>query len=170
MGHDPNIHHRRSVRLAGYDYAGAGAYFVTICVHRKRPAFDRIINGEMQLHPYGKIVVKCWEETEAHFSTCFTDEFVVMPNHFHGILFLDGANATSQSARFAASQRGSLATIINHFKGAATRRIRALRADEVRVWQRGFHERIIRDEKELDAIRRYIIENSLNWPTDEHRV
>ena len=145
-----------------------GAYFVTICVDRKRAAFGRIIDGEMRLHPYGKIVLECWGEISAHCLTCFTDEFVMMPNHVHGIVFLEGAGAKEQEARFGASQSASLASIINGFKGAATRRIRALRNDQVKVWQRGFHERIVRDEKELDAIRRYIIENPMNWATDEH--
>lgn len=62
MAYNPEIHHRRSVRLVGYDYAQDGAYFVTICAHQKRPAFGRMRNGAVQLHPYGRIVESCWRD------------------------------------------------------------------------------------------------------------
>jgi putative transposase len=183
-----NKYHRRSIRLAGYDYRAAGAYFVTVCVHRKRPVFGRIVEGKMHLNAYGRIVVEEWERTAAIRAEVELDEFVVMPNHFHAIVFLthDSAPDTHVGAcrrtplpphqgvpPHAPTLRAparNLGALVNAFKGAATRRINAHRAERelapVVVWQRNYYERIVRDEKEWNDTRRYIIENPLHWDTD----
>lgn len=91
MTYNPDIHHRRSIRLKGYDYSSAGAYFVTICVHGRECLFGRIIDYKMQLNNAGKMVENVWLELPGRFPDVVLDAFVVMPNHFHGILFIVGA-------------------------------------------------------------------------------
>jgi REP element-mobilizing transposase RayT len=168
MSYDPLIHRRRSVRLKGYDYAQAGAYFVTICAFRKRCVFGRVQHDVMNFNRFGLMARDCWLEIPQHYPMVELDEWQVMPNHVHGILVItDDVNA-NQPAKFGESKRGSLATIINRYKGAVTRQISEARQNKTKVWQDGFHDRIIRDERELENIRRYIIENPLHWPDDEH--
>lgn len=168
MGYDPDIHHRRSVRLRGFDYAAPFGYFVTVCVHEKRRAFGRIVEGVMHHNAYGRIACEDWLALPSHFVNVRLDEWVVMPNHMHGILFLDSNASPDEKARFGNSKKGALGTIVGGYKSGVKRRINALRENKVEVWQRSFYDRIIRDEKELNAIRRYIIENPINWPDDEH--
>ena len=91
MKYDPNIHHRRSIRLKGYDYSQAGRYFVTICVQNKEHLFGKIINGEMILNDAGKMVAKWCAELSHKFPDITSEIYVVMPNHFHVIIVNHGA-------------------------------------------------------------------------------
>lgn len=84
--YDPRRHHRRSIRLKGYDYAGAGAYFVTLCTKDRACLFRDIVDGLMVLNEAGRVVEECWKDIPAHFHQIIVDAFVVMPNHIHGIL------------------------------------------------------------------------------------
>ena len=86
MKHDPDKHHRRSIRLKGYDYSQAGAYFVTICTQDRECLFGDIVDGEMRLNDAGHMVRDVWHKIPEHFPYADIDEFVVMPNHFHGII------------------------------------------------------------------------------------
>ena len=88
MSYNPAKHHRRSIRLKGYDYSEAGIYFLTICTHQRECLFGEIIDGEMKLIEFGKIVLECWQAIPKHFSRIELDEFIVMPNHIHGILVM----------------------------------------------------------------------------------
>lgn len=88
MGYNPEKHHRKSIRLKGYDYSSAGAYFITICVKKRKCLFGDICTGEMILNDFGKIIAYHWKNIPSHFHNAKLDEFVVMPNHFHGILWL----------------------------------------------------------------------------------
>ncbi|MCL6512678.1 MAG: hypothetical protein K6U78_18570 [Anaerolineae bacterium] len=92
MTYDPNRHHRRSIRLRGYDYSQAGAYFVTIVTQNREPLFGEIVNGEMRLNESGACVVRWWEDIPRHFPGVDTDAFVVMPNHVHGIIVITDAD------------------------------------------------------------------------------
>ncbi len=94
MKYDPVRHHRRSIRLKGYDYSQAGAYFVTICVHHRECLFGEIVDGEMRLNEPGQIVAACWQDITRHFGNVALDEFAVMPNHLHGIIVIGGALST----------------------------------------------------------------------------
>ena len=89
MAYDPKIHHRRSIRLQGYDYPQNGAYFITLCAQDRKPIFGKIVNGEMQLSPFGVIVRDEWLKTSEMRKNIEMDEFIVMPNHFHGIIVID---------------------------------------------------------------------------------
>jgi len=92
MKYDPKKHHRRSIRLRGYDYSKPGAYYVTICVNKRLCVFGDVVEGRMVLNDAGKMVWKWWEELNKKFKSVHTDETVVMPNHFHGIIFIVGAD------------------------------------------------------------------------------
>ncbi|MGC8825313.1 MAG: hypothetical protein ACP5PZ_12105 [Bacteroidales bacterium] len=86
--YNPNHHHRRSIRLRGFDYSQQGAYFVTIVTQNRAHLFGNVVDGEMKLNDAGKIIQKCWLEIPEHFPNVVLHAFVIMPNHVHGILFL----------------------------------------------------------------------------------
>jgi REP element-mobilizing transposase RayT len=86
MSYNPNIHHRRSIRLKGYDYSQVGLYFITICVQNKENLFGRIADGEMLLNEYGKIIDDEWNYLKIKYPTIEIHEYVIMPNHFHCIV------------------------------------------------------------------------------------
>ena len=88
MTYDPQRHHRRSIRLKGYDYSQAGAYFITVCVQDRACLFGEIVDGEIRLNEYGECVVRWWEDIPRHFVPVDIDVFVVMPNHVHAIILI----------------------------------------------------------------------------------
>lgn len=158
---------RRSIRLWEYDYRRDGAYFVTICSHDRVPRFGSTINGHVVLSDIGRIVRECWDDIPNHFPYTCLDRFVVMPDHVHGILVIqrhrDEPIAPGTPYRsFGESLPGSLATIIGAFKSTVTRRVRQAGMAE-RVWQRNYYEHVIRDDRALWAIRRYIVTNPTRW-------
>ncbi len=162
---------RRSVRLPAYDYTSPGAYFVTVCAHGRRCIFDA---PEVR-----HLVEERWNQTRHHFPNAATDEFVIMPNHVHGILWIVGAN-TAVGTQHAASLQtpsvapGSLGAIVRSFKSAVTKPVNEiLGTPGAPVWQRNYYERIIRNEDELRRVREYIRFNPLQWDFDRenpHRV
>ncbi len=91
MIYDPQKHHRRSIRLRGYDYSQAGAYFVTICTRNHESIFGQIMEGEMILNEYGQVMTECWIWLAKQFAYLDLDEWVVMPNHLHGIIIITDA-------------------------------------------------------------------------------
>ncbi|MCC7018314.1 MAG: hypothetical protein IT332_01080 [Ardenticatenales bacterium] len=110
---DPNRHHRRSIRLKGYDYTAAGAYFVTIVSHSRRCLFGEVVDGVMHRNPVGEIVAACWAAIPRHFGHIALDEWVVMPNHVHGILVFRTAGAgTRAGAVTMAGGRGEASATI----------------------------------------------------------
>lgn len=175
--YDPQRHHRRSIRLKEYDYTQPGAYFITICTHGRAPLFRDVVDGEMRLNEYGEIVCAEWFKTVQlrPYVVLHEDEFVVMPNHIHGIVWIvDDVGATRRVAPTktnppAGPAPGSIGAIVGQFKSAVTRRINQRRGTPgVRVWQRNYYEHIIRHERALNAIRRYIAENPLRWHLDRY--
>lgn len=174
MPYDPLKHHRRSIRLRGYDYRQAGIYYVTICAAGKRCVFGKIESDEFVPDAYGRMVMDCWLDVVNHTPFPTLDEWQLMPNHLHGVLVFSALKATGVAAPGQWSvPAGSLGVVMRGFKGAAKRRINEARAERqlapVEVWQRDYHEHIVRDEDDLNRIRRYIIENPLNWDSDENR-
>lgn len=170
MTYNTDIHHRRSIRLKDYDYTGEGAYFVTICTYQKECLFGDIINGEMQLNDMGTIVRQCWNDIPRHFSHAIIDEFIVMPNHIHGIVIFNvGAKNSDRAKNILPLQHGTSMTIgsvIRGFKIGVTKWSRANDACHA-PWQRNYYEHIIRNERELNSIRQYILDNPLKWSLDE---
>ncbi len=99
MIYNPDIHHTRAIRLKGYDYSQAGLYFITICTQNRLCLFGRIKNGEMVLNEYGKIIKTSWERLQQKYEHIDPSEFVVMPNHLHGIIVLNNRKGDSRIAR-----------------------------------------------------------------------
>lgn len=162
---------RKSIRLTGYDYAQRGAYFITICVNNRKCLFGNVCDGEMVLNEWGKIIDKCWNEIPQHFPHIELDEYIIMPNHIHGIINICRGTACRAPTMecFGKPVPGSLSTIIRSFKSAATKRINQINnTPGVRLWQRNFYEHIIRNESGLNRIRQYIINNPANWEEDRY--
>ncbi|MBN2556683.1 MAG: hypothetical protein JXA97_12150 [Anaerolineales bacterium] len=173
---------RKSLRLQGWDYRSPGAYFVTICTHRRASLFGGIVDDEMRLNACGEIAAKNWQAIPDHYAMARTDEFVIMPNHLHGIVLIEidlefvvGARHAvplhglprEERARFGQSEADSLSTIIRSYKSSVTRKINQHHGTPgVRVWQRGLYDHIIRNEDDLDDIRHYIQDNPLQWTLD----
>jgi putative transposase len=175
MKYNPEKHHRRSMRLKGYDYSAAGAYFITLCTYQRQCLFGEIMDGAMHLNPYGKIANDCLQAIPEHFARFQLDEFVMMPNHVHAVLRIVDDNDKRRgmalpcpyNGEFGKPMAGSLPIVIGAFKSAVTKRINILRdTPGTPVWQRNYHERIIRDELALNNIRRYIQMNPINWKSD----
>ncbi len=218
-----------SHRLKNYDYSSDGAYFITICTKNRQYFFGEIVNDEMVLNELGEIVAKEWQKTGKIRENIVIDEFVVMPNHIHGILWIKnnpnavetprwgvskifnqnevprwgvssktfnqngtpsknvskitmcGRNAIFQNKKIFNPKEtphrgvstghkhqwksGCLGAIINQFKSVCSKQIRILFPDF--AWQRNYHDRIIRNDDELNRIREYIIYNPQNWEKDD---
>jgi REP element-mobilizing transposase RayT len=139
--------HRRRLRLDGFDYSTAGAYFVTVCTHHRAPLFAAIA--------YARCAEHCWHAIPGHYDVDL-DAFAVMPDHVHGIVLIGGGGAARP-----------LHAVVGSFKSAVTREINELRNTQgAQVWQRGYFDRIVRDETELEALREYVISNPDVWNSD----
>ena len=166
-----DIHHRRSIRLDGYDYTQAGAYFITICTYERECLFGNVVEGNMQPNDLGRIVADEWVKTADIRPEIGLDAWVVMPNHFHGIVVMINGRGTARRAptteQFGKPVAGSIPTIIRSFKSAATKRINEFRhTPGMPVWQRNYFEHIIRNKTALAKIREYIINNPQQWELD----
>lgn len=190
MRFDPDKHHRRSIRLKGYDYSSKGIYYVTLCVNSRLCLFGDVINGEMKLNDAGKMVDEIYREIPEYYPGVDTDEHSVMPNYFHGIIILNddnvGAphrgrplmkaeNGLGQAQRPAPTvKRLSLGDVIGRFESFTMHQyILGVKNHQwesfyKRLWQRNYYEHIIRNEKELHQIREYIINNPLKWEEDRN--
>lgn len=154
--HMPKRHNRRSIRLRGFDYASTGAYFVTLNAKNRRPIFGTLRDGVMHLNDIGRIVHEEWLRTPDIRAEVVLDEFIVMPDHMHMIVWIRDVDGT---------RAGPLGNIIGGFKSSVSRRIR----DEIvwgtrpseSIWQRNYHEIIVRDDRALRNFRDYIIENPI---------
>jgi REP element-mobilizing transposase RayT len=175
--HASPLHRRRSIRLKGYDYTRAGAYFVTICTKDRTCLFGDVADGVMRLNQMGHIVRQCWLAIPEHFPHVLLDEFVVMPNHVHGIIVIMATHIVGarhavpqqfgKPEQFAKPVPGSIPTIVRSFKSAATKRINHHRGTPgAPVWQRDYFEHIIRNDESLNRIREYILNNPLQWALD----
>jgi REP element-mobilizing transposase RayT len=174
MTYDPEVHHRRSIRLAGYDYRRAGAYFVTICAQGRECLFGCADNPAV-LAKAGHFVEAVWQGLPDHYSHVELDAFVVMPNHIHGIVVLvDGewpglcaGDPAGAGFEPAPTRRHGLPEVVRAFKTFSARRINEARGTPgVPVWQRNYYEHIIRNEEALNRIREYIVENPARWAED----
>jgi len=168
MKFDPQKHHRRSIRLKGFDYSSAGTYFVTIVAWRREMLFGEIVDGINLLNDCGKIVAEKWEWLETQYSYVELGAWIVMPNHFHGILVIhEDGRGGSRSAPTPIKHK-PLGGLIGAFKTVSTKYINLLRNTEGQlVWQRNYFEHIIRTEREWDNIHRYIESNPSMWTEDD---
>ncbi len=188
MGYyNPEIHHRRSIRLKDYDYSQLGAYFITICTYGRMELFGEIRNNEMCLNERGKIAEAMWDTLPKRFAGTELDHFVVMPNHVHGIIvrtqpialkISEGIRGTINGTptletvnrlrtyRMAPHRKQMLNEMIRTFKAVTSYYIHTSGTPEF-AWQREYYEHVIRNAKELDVIREYIINNPAKWGEDK---
>jgi len=189
MPYNPKIHHRRSIRLKGYDYSQPGAYFITLCTHNRECLFGNIVDGEMVLNEYGILVKNEWLRTSEIRPNVIVDEFIIMPNHLHGIFIIndDGCGATCRgvspyapkpapyintpNTNIFKSPSKTIGAIIRGFKSITTKQINQLRNTHNKsVWQRNYYEHIVRNESSLNKIRKYITNNPMKWEMDKFFV
>ena len=188
-----NKYRIESARLQGWDYRNPGAYFITICTHNRVHHFGKCENGQMKLSTLGLIVQGCWFEIPRLNHHARLGEFIVMPNHVHGILILDkmddvddngggvvvetlkfnvstttvGTNNKSELYRNISPKSGSVSRIIQQFKRAATYHIKLGFPNTDFKWQSRFHDHIIRNDKSFVRISNYIVNNPLKWVEDK---
>ena len=186
---DPKIHHRRSIRMKGYDYTQAGAYFVTIVAYQRECLFGEIVDGEtpkggaVVLNDFGRIVEKWWNQIPVHFPSVEIWTFVIMPNHIHGIIVItdDGRGAVSapdvgNEIEHAGggtpplrAHKPTLGQIVAYLKYQSTKEMNAMDGTGTitKFWQRNYFERIIRNDREMDRIYRHIESNPIQWADDD---
>ena len=183
-----NMHHRKSIRIKEYDYATPGEYFITICTYQRECLFGDITRDGMHLNPFGLIVQEEWLRTQVIRPEIELDEFIIMPNHLHGIIAImethvgthGCASLRGITAPNASKQRinppnisprrrpRSLGSFVAGFKSAATKRINEERKmPRTLVWQSRYYEHIIRNDKDLNNVREYIVNNPIQWHVDE---
>lgn len=142
---------RKRLRLPTYDYSTPGAYFVTVCARDGACIFGRVVADQTELSRLGRIVEGAWRSIPRHHAGVRIDAFVVVPNHVHGIIWLDRAGQVRPLP---------IPAVVGGFKA------RASRITGRSLWQRSYHERVVRDETELTALRTYIAENPPRWAVD----
>ena len=160
MTYNPSAYHRRSTRLKDYDYSEPGSYFVMVCVHGHKEIFGEILDSRMHLNESGISTKSVWTRLPKRFPHIELEEFVIMPNHMHGIINIMDSFAQSKQ------HFPSLGQIIRSYKAATSRHIRVSGTPEFQ-WQRNYYDHISRlHENELARIRNYIINNSAHWSED----
>ncbi|MBN1257694.1 MAG: transposase [Planctomycetes bacterium] len=172
---DEELPQRRSIRIPEYDYSTSGAYFITICSYLRKCVFGQVKHDEIQLNNLGLLIQEEWQNTSLLRKNIALDKWVIMPNHFHGIIWIDEkCRGTACCARNETTEQfgrlvsGSLPAVIRSFKSAVSKRINELRhTPGTKVWQRNYYEHVIRNEDDLTRIRQYIIDNPAKWANDE---
>ncbi len=160
--------HRRSIRLKNYDFSREGYYFITICTNRRLPYFGEVDNnGQMHLSTYILIAKNCWLNIPSHFPDVLLDEFVIMPDHIHGIIYIMSSNPESyyNSIKVNIYQQiipRSVGSIVRGFKIGVTKDVRVLEPGTI-IWHRNFYEHIIRNTISFNLIRTYIKTNPMRW-------
>ena len=181
--YNPDKHHRRSIRLKGYDYSQEGLYFITICCQDRASLFGRIEDHKMVLNEAGKIAVDCWSAIPEHFPNVILHAYVVMPNHVHGILEIGmsigaknlsplqdddekhvRANNNSPIPRPKGASK-TVGSIVRGFKIGVTKWMRQ-NTNVYAVWQRNYYDIIIRNDEAYSTISDYIANNPANWDSD----
>ncbi len=159
------MHHRKSLRLNNYDYAQSGFYFITICTKDKENVFGYVQDDKIIMNLNGTIVEECWYDLENHYPNCKLHEFVIMPNHFHGIIQIVGKGLQPFHCK-----SYPLFEIIRGFKTFSSKKINNQfgDTDSKFEWQKSFYDRVIRTEKELHKIREYIVNNPVKWELDSY--
>ena len=167
---------RRSIRMKGYDYSKTGTYFVTICTQNKECLFGKVVDGKVRLNKMGLMVKKCWVEIPSHFPNMELDEFVVMPNHVHGIIIISDANSKIRAKNLSPLREyvpihqppGTSKTIGSVVRGFKIGVSKWLRQNSTihKVWQRNYYEHVVRNENEMNLVREYICNNPLKWQLD----
>lgn len=184
MHYHPDKHHRRSIRLLGHDYASDGWYFVTVCTYQRLCLFGEIVSNTMVLNNLGEVIADEWRKSSDIRQEVQLDAWIVMPNHFHGIVRilspeakamvddLPNQNTTTENKnsllKGISMKPRSLSSLVSGFKSTTTRQINVMRnASGTPVWQRNYYEHIIRDKVALQYIREYVWKNPFRWDVDQ---
>ena len=160
---------RKRLRLKDFDYNTPGAYFVTVCTHNRRCTLSRIVGAihespEIQLTEYGKIVDRLINAVSSQ-SLAIIDKYVIMPNHIHLIIIIADSEELRAIRESPLQNRSVISKIIGYIKMNASKEIHNIYGNET-VWQRGFHDHIIRNQSDYDKISKYIYENPIVWQYD----
>jgi len=155
---------RRSIRIRNFDYSN-GAYFVTLCTHNRTCLFGNVVSSNMELNSIGKIVQHCWKNLPVLYPYVELGEWIVMPNHLHGILVLGPSDDISPSV---SSKQKTLGSLIGAFKTISSKQIKSMisRNPGTQIWQRNYYEHIIRGDRTYKLIRQYILDNPTQWDLD----
>lgn len=186
--YNPQKHHRRSIRLQGYDYSQEGLYFITICCQDRAHLFGEIVDGEMILNSYGEIAQKEWQNTSTIRDNVVLHEFVVMPNHFHSIIEIKFQKGNNEIGKFQSPSQ-TVGAIIRGYKIAAIKKIKdyilgkekskgelqfaptapteKIKELDFKIWQRNYYEHIIRNDQSYERISDYIRDNPKRWKEDK---
>ena len=182
--YNPEIHHRHSIRLKGYDYSSNGLFFITICTNNLMNLFGIIENGEMLLNDAGKFTLKCWREIPKHFPNISLHKEIVMPNHIHGVIEIIDVIRSKPKEELSMIEKNekdftwkltspsqTVGAVIRGFKVGVVKWFRRNMKEEFPigqpVWQRNYYEHIIRNDKSYQNIVNYILNNPLKWDKDE---
>jgi REP-associated tyrosine transposase len=162
--YNPDIHHRRSIRLREFDYSSTGVYFITTCAQNRECLFGDVLDSVMVLNDAGGLVESVWNGLMERFPTIELDAFVVMPNHVHFIVNIVGTAGKDGAGQ---GRAPTLDQIVGAFKSVSAAQVnRLLSRTGQPLWQRNYYERVIRNETELNGVRDYIIHNPLKWEDD----
>ena len=168
------LSNRQSIRLQNYDYSASGYYFVTICTHRMNTWFGEIMDAQIHLSDVGQFARQCWLNIPQHYPSVELDQWIIMPNHIHGIIiikndqnFVGAQNFVPLQNKYQSIIPRSLGCIIRGFKIGVAKWSHANGHSHFR-WQRNYYDHIIRNEKSLHQIRHYIIHNPAEWKIDEY--
>jgi len=156
MNYNRKKHHRRSIRLKGYDYSKEGLYFITICAQDRKCVFGKIVDGKMYLNPAGKMIDEKWLELVKRFPNVILHDYVIMPNHFHAILEIDTSSGKTIGDMMKAFKSITTVKYIDGVKKKNWPRFKG------KLWQRSFWERIIKTERAYQNISNYIIKIPIN--------
>jgi REP element-mobilizing transposase RayT len=170
MPYNPNVHHRRSIRLPGYDYSQAGSYFMTIVAWQRECLFGAVTDGQVRLSRAGQLVEDVWKTLPARYPGIALDSFCVMPNHVHGILNItDAVEAVHEPLRLRTDRRSMLLPkAIGYLKMNSAKQINLLLSRTgAPVWQRNYYEHVIRNDADLRQIREYLANNPARCEFDK---
>ena len=159
---------RKMLRLKGFDYSNYVSYFVTICSHERKFIFGDVTDGNMILNQLGQTVFSELENLHSHYDSVEIENFVVMPNHIHILLSIISQDLIAlENEEIPLPNNISLPQIIRHYKAGVSRNIRKYRPDS-KIWQKSYHDRIVRNEFEYETFYKYIIANPAVWDKDCH--
>jgi REP element-mobilizing transposase RayT len=159
---------RKQNRLKGYDCSTNGYYYITICTQNREYIFGDIANNEMTLNQYGDIARNSWLDLPSHHENIGLDQFIIMPNHIHGIIIINNP-VGGGPARSSDNHTNNLSVIIGPYKSTATKQINRIN-DNTSKWQKSFHDHIIRIDESLNNIRNYITNNPKAWELDKNNI
>ena len=175
LGEVGKYRRRNSLRLQGYDYSDEGIYFITCVTKKREPYFGKVVRERVELNELGQIIAEQWLKSEEIRKEVILGEFIVMPDHFHGLVMIDfkrvraHGHAPQLDPTFKntfGAQSKNLSALIRSFKANCTAQIR--RTNPTFAWQRSYHDRIVRNQHELERIEEYIFNNPLSLYLNEN--